>query len=110
LPPLFQFRSKVLAEISCLKHRPKLDLGSSVEGSALKPFHRLVHRPDLPNPIAGDEFLRFSEWSVNDRAFFARESHPLALRGGMQSVASKHHSRLYQLLVVFPHLGKDFRV
>ena len=35
-------------------------------GAATCPLDGLLHRPDLPHPIAGDELLCLGEWTVND--------------------------------------------
>ena len=49
-------------------------------GAALEPLDRLVHRLDLPDPVAGDELLGLGERAVDDGALRAREADALALR------------------------------
>src|ERR1700704_38516 len=67
LLPLLDLGSGHSAKVSRLKHSTNLDLGSPVERSALEPLDRLFHRPHLPQPEAGDQFLRFRERPVDQR-------------------------------------------
>src|SRR5262249_52104187 len=73
---------------------------------ALDPLDRLVHRLDLPDPVAGDELLGLREWPVDDGALLALEANALALGGRMQPFARQHDADLDQLLVELAHLAE----
>src|SRR6185312_8290447 len=57
-------------------------------GTALDPLDGLLKRLDLPEPEAGDEFLRFSERAVSDGAVLAGEVEAGAFRGGVKAVVA----------------------
>src|SRR5580692_8064870 len=67
-----QFGSQILAEIGRLEHRTNLHLNPAIERSPLQPFHRFLDRPNLPQPVAGNEFLALGEWTINHSALLAR--------------------------------------
>src|SRR5437879_416337 len=108
LLPLLDLGSGLSAEVFRLKHSANLDLGSPVERSALEPLDRLFHRPHLPQPEPGDQFLRFREWPVDHGPLSFGEPDPHAFRARMKPLARKHYACLHQLFVVLPHLGKEF--
>ena len=68
-----------VAEVLGLEHRANGHLDATVEGRALDPLDRLLHRLHLPDPVAGDELLGLGERPVDDRALRAREAHALGL-------------------------------
>src|SRR5271170_8270686 len=47
--------------------------------AALDPFDRLLDRPNLPDPEAGDQFLGLRERAVDHRACLAGKTHAFAL-------------------------------
>src|SRR5215813_9364516 len=100
--------SELGTEVLRLKHLANLDLFSRAKGGALEPLDRFFHRPDLPEPEASHEFLRFRERPIDHRALSFRELDPLALRAGVEPLARQHDACLYQLFVVFSHLGEEF--
>src|SRR5467141_3395636 len=108
LVPLLDLGSGLSAEVLRLKHSANLDLGSPVERSALEPLDRLFHRPHLPKPEAGDQFLRFRERPVDHGPLSSEELDPHAFRARMKPLAGKHYACFHQLFVVLPHLGKEF--
>src|SRR5690606_36983568 len=83
---LADLRGVVLAEVLRLEARPDLDLGFSRHWirAAAHPFQRLVHRPHLPDPVAGNQLLRLGEGTIDDGAGTSREAHALAAGGGLQ--------------------------
>src|SRR5262245_36811617 len=102
-----QLRRELLAKILGLEDLPELDLGPAVERRLLEPFNRLVHRLHLPEPEAGDEFLRLGEGPVDHGPIFAGESHALTPRGWVKSLARFHDAGLHELLVVLAHRGQE---
>src|SRR5690606_5770771 len=68
-PPLAlgDFRRHRLAEILQLVERTDLQLARPGHriGAALGPLDRLVHVPDLPDPIARDQFARLGEGAID---------------------------------------------
>src|SRR5690606_15875271 len=94
-------------EVFSVEDLPEFDLRAPVERSALEPLHGFIHRLHLPEPVARHQLFGLRERSVDDRPLLALEPHALALRGGMQTVASEHDPRLHQLLVVVAHLGQQ---
>src|SRR5439155_24907906 len=63
---LAQFGRELGAEVRRLEHLADLDLGV-LERGALEPLDRLLLRLALPQPEAGDQFLRLGERAVDDR-------------------------------------------
>src|SRR5687768_17351488 len=60
---LTQLRRELVTEVVGLERRTDLDgpvLALGVR-DPLHPLDRLVHRPDLPDPVAGEELLRLRE-------------------------------------------------
>src|SRR5690606_25843664 len=89
---LAHLRRVILAEILRLDHLTDLDLRIPQHRirAAAYPFHRLVHRTYLPDPVAGDQLLRFGKGAIDDGAGTSGEAHALAARGGLQAVAGQH--------------------
>ena len=69
-----QLRRELRAEIFGLEHRPDFHLGLLVVRvrASLQPLDGFVHRLDLPQPVAGDEFLGLGERAVDDGALACR--------------------------------------
>src|SRR5882724_6159062 len=82
----FPCRLLDLSEILVREERADLDVGCLVVriGAALQPFHRFLHRLDLPQPIAGDQLLGLGEGPINHGAVLAGKADALALGGRMQ--------------------------
>src|SRR5204862_299917 len=79
---LAQFRRELGAEVLGLEHLANLDLGLAARhrvGAALDPLDRLFLRLHLPEPEAGDQFLRLGERADGDNAPIDRDAHPHAL-------------------------------
>src|ERR1700683_3537633 len=108
-PLLSDFRGVRQTKVLLLEYRANLHFGTAVEWGAFEPLHSLIERLDLPQPIARNELLRLGKWSIDDRSRFSRESHPFALRTGMQPGGREHHPGLYQFLVELPHLRHQVR-
>src|SRR4051812_30805859 len=111
--PLFlrtELGRELLAEVLGLEDRPDFDFRPAAERCALQPLDRFVHRLDVPQPEAGDQLLRFSERSVDHRAFGTGEPDALAPRTWMQPFARLHHAGIHELLVVLAHRRQDFLV
>src|SRR5215212_5310371 len=70
----------------------------------LHPLDRLLHRLDLPDPVAGEQLLGLGEWAVDHLALVARELDANAFRAGMKAFPGEHHARLDKLLVEGRHL------
>src|SRR5690606_20914207 len=72
---LAELRRERLAEVVRLEARADLDLGIHAHGigAALDPLDRLVHRPHLPQPEAGDQLLGLRERPVDHLALAAGE-------------------------------------
>src|SRR5215469_601459 len=104
---LLQLRRQVLAKVGCLKHPPDFDLLSPVERRPLQPLHRLFHRPHLPQPVPGNQFLGLGKGPVNDGPVLSRKPHPFPFRARLEPVARQHDSGLYQLFVELPHRGEQ---
>src|SRR5215469_1714023 len=100
---LLQLRRQVLAKVGRLKHPPDLDLLSPVEGRPLQPLHRLFHRPHLPQPVPGNQFLGLGKRSVNDRPVLSRKLHPFSFRARLEPIACQHDPCLHQLFIELPH-------
>src|SRR5262245_31517279 len=79
-------------EIGGLEDLPDLDFAVLAVRirAALDPLDRLGERLALPEPEAGDEFLRFGEWSVDDGALGALKADAGALRARLQPLAGEH--------------------
>src|SRR5262252_7948635 len=82
-----------VAEVLGFEYLPQFDDDSTAERRLLDPRDGFVHRLDLPQPEAGNEFFRFSERTVDDGGRRAREFDALALRGRVQALASQHDAR-----------------
>src|SRR5690606_1832865 len=93
---LAYLRCVVLAEILRLEARTYLDLGFPRHGirAAAHPFQRLVHRPNLPDPVAGNQLPGLGEGTIDDGAGTSREAHAFAAGGGLQPVAGQHDAGL----------------
>src|SRR3546814_199854 len=63
-----QFRRHLPGEVVHLEHPAQLDFGAAVERRALQPFNRFLLRADLPDPVAGNQFLGLGKWSIYDCA------------------------------------------
>src|ERR1700674_3237623 len=105
---LSQFGRELGTEIFRLEYLANLDLRLAFKRirAALDPLHRLFHRPYLPQPEAGDQFLGLGEWPVDHTALWSREPYSLAFRTGLEPFASKHHARFCQFLVELTHCGE----
>src|SRR5512133_3754482 len=99
-----QLGRELLAEILGLEHGPDGHLDPAVERRALEPLYGLVDRPDLPDPVPGDDLLRLGERPVADGPLRAREPHPLPLGRRGEPVAGEHHACLHELFVELHHL------
>ena len=55
------------AEVFGLEHLANFDLGPTIKRRAFEPFNRLFLRLHLPQPIAGNQLLRFGEGTVDHR-------------------------------------------
>src|SRR3954447_333668 len=55
--------SELSTEILRLKHRADFHLRPAIKRRALQPFHRLVDRPNLPKPEAGNQLLCLGKWA-----------------------------------------------
>src|ERR687885_730136 len=95
------------AEVLGLEHRANLDLRTAAEGCPLEPLDGLFHRPDLPDPVAGDELLGLGEGPVDHGLLVCREPHALPLGARVQSLGRQHHARPRQLFVVLTHFGEE---
>ena len=75
LPLLAQLGCEILAEILRFEDLADLDLAvlAMRVGAALDPFDRLLQRLALPEPEAGDQFLRLGERPVDHGPLFAGE-------------------------------------
>src|SRR5262249_13205050 len=102
--------SEILTEIGSFKYRPNLDFRAAIERGALQPFDRLLDRSHLPHPVTGNQFLGLGERPVDYGSRLARELDALSLGSRLKAVARQHDTGLDELFVVFPHLGKDFRI
>src|SRR4051812_30766481 len=62
-----QLGRELLAKVLGLEDWPNLDLGLATHrvGTALDPLDRLVERLYLPDPVAGDQFLRLHKGTVD---------------------------------------------
>src|SRR4051812_44928872 len=100
--------SELSTEILRLKHRADFHLRPAIKGRALQPFHRLVDRPNLPKPEAGNQLLCLGKWAVNDGARGSRKSDALPFFTWMQALACQHNAGLHQLFVVFAHITQNF--
>src|SRR5439155_18253914 len=92
------------SEVFGLEDLPKLDLDATVEGGPLEPFDGLFLRPNLPQPVAGNQFLSFGERAIDHGSLLSREPDPGAFRAGLEALAGEHHAGIHELLIVLPHL------
>src|SRR2546425_6406291 len=106
---LLELRPECRTEVLGLEDLPNLDL-ALLEGSALEPFDRLGLRRHLPDPEAGDEFLRLGERPVDHRPLVSREPHARALRARLEPLAREHHAGFLQFDIELAHLGEDLLV
>src|ERR1700757_1065677 len=61
---------------------------------SLRPLDRFFERLHLDKPVAGDQFLRLGEWSIDPRFFSAgRESDSRAFGTGVQTRRIDQNSR-----------------
>src|SRR5262245_39782334 len=67
---LTQFGRELRAEVLGLEDRAQVDV-ALLERGALQPLDGLVHVAHLPDPEAGDQFLRLRERPVDHRALLA---------------------------------------
>lgn len=68
-------------------------------GQRFAPGDRLLHVPDLPQPEAGDQFLRCGKRPVSDGSTRPVEPNALAMGRGLQAIAGAQDSGVDQLLV-----------
>src|SRR3954468_12112691 len=109
--PLFlraELGRELLAEVLGLEDRPDFDFRPAAERCALQPLDRFVHRLDVPQPEAGDQLLRFSERSVDHRAFGTGEPDALAPRTWMQPFARLHHAAFTSCSLYLPIADRIF--
>ena len=78
--------------------------------AALDPLDRLVHRRDLPDPVAGDQLLGLGERAVDHGRCRRRSATRAPLRARVQPLAGQHDAGLDQLLVELAHRGEQLRV
>src|SRR5262249_60699336 len=90
--------------------RPTLPSPPPSKGTPLHPLPPLFARPPLPHPVAGNQFLGLGERAIDYGSLLSGELYALGFRGRLQAVARQHDTGLNELLVVLPHLGKDFRI
>src|SRR4051812_50022420 len=83
LLPLSELRRELRSEVLCLKYRTDFDFGSPIEWGSLQPFDGFLHRPHLPQPIAGDQFLRLRKSPIDHRPLLSAELHRFTLRAGL---------------------------
>src|SRR5215204_2828551 len=90
--PLLELGSIGLADIRRLEDRANLDLALAQHRvrAAPRPLDRLVHRRDLPDPVAGDQLLRLRERPIDNCAVLAGEAHPLPRRRGFEPLSALH--------------------
>src|SRR5277367_3571004 len=100
-----KFRSERRTEVFSLKDLANLNLGFSFVRirTTLYPLDGLLHRSDLPQPVARDQFLGFSKRPIDYDPLFARKPDAFALRTGLQPVGCEQHSRLYQFFIELSH-------
>src|SRR5882762_1509346 len=101
--------SKLGTEVLRLEHLANLNLGFPFmgTGAALDPLDRLFHRPDLPQPEAGDQLLGLGGGRVDHSTVPSRETDALALRTRVEPLGGEQHAGFHQLFVVLPHFGKE---
>jgi hypothetical protein len=107
-----QLGRQLRAEFIGLEDGPKLERALLTRqhrtGAPTRPLDRLVHRADLPQPVAADELLRLGEWTVDDAALVARELHALGLCAPVKALARQHDASLDELLVEREHSANSF--
>src|SRR5262245_1833192 len=108
--PLFllsKLRREFLAEVLGLEDRSDFDFGAAVKWRLLQPRHRVVDVLDLPQPVAGDELLRFGEGSVDHGPLRARKPYALCFRAWMKPFPRLHDARLHEFFVVLGHIPQE---
>src|SRR6185295_16119671 len=70
----------------------------------------LFLRFHLPQPEAGDQFLRLCERSVSYGPFVSGELDACAFRARLEAFTCEHHTGLYQFFVELPHFGQELLV
>src|SRR2546421_10738710 len=109
IPPTFRGPS-ARAPSHALVHWNLANLeGPAVVGRALEPLEGLVDRPNVPEPVSGDELLGLRERPIADRALLALEPDPFALRARGKASGPNDHARLDQLFVELLVLRHRFR-
>src|SRR5207248_2381224 len=106
LLPLTQLGRELLSEVVGLEHRTDLHHAMLARriGDPPHPLDRLLHRPNLPHPVAGKELLGLCERAIDHLALGARELDAHALRTRMKTLPGEHHPGLDELLVEGRHL------
>src|SRR5437763_8010480 len=91
-------RSEIGAEVFRFEHLPDLDLGL-VEWGSLEPIDCLLLRFHFPYPETGNQILRLGEGTVGNRPLGAGEFYARTRGAGLETLACKHNSGFYQLLI-----------
>jgi hypothetical protein len=82
------FFGEAICEVFWLEDLADLDFafaGGAAVGDALDPFDGLFEGFDLPEIVAGDEFLGFGERTVDDGAVLAGEVNASAFGRGVEA-------------------------
>src|SRR5215213_7345185 len=85
----------------------RVDPGEYLEREPLGPFHGLVHRLDLEDPVTGDQLLGLGERPVDDHPVPAGELHPPPRDAREQPREVEEHAGLLELVVVAAHRGQE---
>src|SRR3984885_6505467 len=86
----------------------RVDPGKRLERGTAGPFHGLLHRVHLENPVARGQLLRLVKRPIDDGAAPSGELDTPSLSAREQPREVDEHSGLLELVVVPAHRGEQF--